>query len=146
MPLPIIAALPWLAKGVVVAVKFVATHHAQAAVLKGAVVATKTMGAANAMAVATTGLVVLGAGVWTIERVAMVKRALKHFDAGEPLQAASELTKIARSCFQVTGDDVADMLRDWMADGASVDSPHFASIISALRQVVDEAAITSRGA
>ena len=134
-----------LIKGTLVVAKYLATHHATAAVAtKTAIVATKIVGPAQATAAAATALTVVGAYVWTAERFDMAKKALVLFDQGQPLQAANEITRILRSCFQVTDGDVIDDIRAWQQDGGSTSSPAFRSIISDLRQVVDEMALTGK--
>lgn len=137
--------LPLLIKGGIVAAKYLATHHAAATVAaKTVVVATKTVGAAKTVAATGAALTLVGASVWTAERWQMAKKAVTLFDQGQPLQAASEITRIMRSCYQVTGDDLITDIRSWEQDGGSILSPAFRNIVSDLRQVVDEAAITAR--
>lgn len=137
--------IPLIIKGGLVAAKYLATHHAATTVAaKTAVVATKTVGAAQAATATAAALTVVGAYVWTTERFEMAKKAIVFFDQGLPLQAANEITRILRSCYQVTDSDVIDDIRRWEQDGGSISSPAFQSIVSDLRQVVDEMALTAR--
>ena len=135
---------PLAIKGAIVLGKFIISHHASAAVAKGAVVAVKTMGTAQALTLAGTGLTIVGFGMWSVERILMCQNAVELFAKGQPVQAANELSKLAKSFSIFEGGDLLDQIRDWIAHGSDLASPALDSIISGLREVLDEAARTSR--
>lgn len=144
MPLAIF--IPFAVKGAVVAAKWIASKHAAANVARTVIAANHTFGAAATVNAALAGATVVGIGVWTVERLAMAKRAIRFFDEGDLLGAANEITRIARSCFQVEGHDFVENARHWVSAGADIHSHEFSRLISDIRQIVDETALTARPA
>ncbi|HWT13832.1 MAG TPA: hypothetical protein VN231_13850 [Allosphingosinicella sp.] len=142
MPLPIF--IPFAIKGAIVAAKFIASKHAAVTAAKAVAVGVKTYGAATTVTTIAGGLTIVGAGIWTVERFNMGKQALRLFDAGDHLGAARQLTKIAQSCVQIGGFDFVEDVRSWSAAGGSILSPEFGRLISDLRQITEEASLTSR--
>ena len=141
MPLPL--ALPLLLKGGLIAAKYLAAKGTAATVVKAAVVSTKVYGLGATVSAATASLVVVGGVAWTYERFVMARAAVGHFDAGNYIAAANEVTRIVRSVYM---DDVADaenVGRAWLESGASVESPLFRQLIGICRQAVDELNITN---
>jgi hypothetical protein len=141
MPLPL--AIPFIIKGGLVAAKFIASKHAAVTAAKTASLAVKTYGTAATVGAVTQGLVLIGGVAWTLERLSMGRKALQLFDSGDLLGAANELTRIGRSFFQVEGSDFVDSINAWVAHGASIGDPAFGRLVSALRQIVDEANTTN---
>lgn len=142
MPFPIV--IPFAIKGAIVLGKYILSHHAGLAVAKGAAAAVHTMGAAQATTLAATGLTIVGFGIWSVERIIMCETAIEHASKGDLLQAANEFSKLARSFSVLDGGSLVDDLKAWLAQGCDIASPLFGSIVSGAREVLDEAARTSR--
>ncbi|MFN6252284.1 MAG: hypothetical protein ACK4Y5_09435 [Acetobacteraceae bacterium] len=140
MPLPIF--IPFLIKGAIVAAKALAVKGAAAKVAYAGTVAVKTFGAATVASATTTGLVVTGAAVWTVERLKMVKAAVRYFDEGEFVLAANELTRIGRSIYMPDCVEFADLFEKWEHLGSPTEGTEFRQLIGHIRQASDEAAIT----
>lgn len=142
MPLPIF--IPFAIKGAVLVTKFIASKHAALTAAKAVAVSVKSYGAATTITTIAGGLTIVGAGMWTVERFNMGKRALRLFDQGDHLGAAGQLMRIAQSCIQLEGFDFVEDVQNWVDAGASVQSREFGRLISDLRQITSEAAATNR--
>jgi hypothetical protein len=142
MPLPLIFAV----KGAVVVGKWIVSKHMAANVARTVVMSTKAIGAANTVNAVVAGTVLVGVGVWSHERLKMARKAVRFARDGDLLGAANEVTRIVRSAYQVDGDQFLDTARHWVETGASIHSSDFRSIISDLRQLVDETNLTAKSA
>lgn len=135
MPFPLI--LPFLAKGIVVAVKVLASKGAAATAAKATTVAVKAVGLKTTVAAIGAGLVVAGGLHWTYERYLKATAVVQKFHAGDAGGAAFDLAKLIASFGAIGDNDFLQDAHDWVDTGMNVTSSQFTNLVAELKRLLD---------
>jgi hypothetical protein len=135
MPFPLI--LPFLAKGIVVAAKVLASKGAAATATKATTVAVKAVGLKSTVVAIGTGLVVAGGLHWTYEQYLKATAVVQKFHAGDAGGAASDLTKLIASFGAIGDNDFLQDAQDWVDAGMNPTSSQFTNLVVELKRLLN---------
>jgi hypothetical protein len=136
MALPL---LPFAAKGLVVAVKYIASKGAASKALITTKEIVTTYGVGATASAAVTGTAVIGGVVWTQESINKADKAYNYYQKGDKKNAAKELALLAVNIKSLGNADFAGSLENWIEAGKHVDSKEFLYLINEARKIAMEA-------